>query len=47
MKWFVIFILLCCAAGMFMRKQSLRKNVAILAAICVITTIGYFFFHQI
>lgn len=47
MKWFVAFILLCCATGVLMQKRSLKANAIILALICVITTVGYFFFHQI
>jgi len=47
MKLFLAYLLFCFIAGILLRKQALHIRMWVLFGVCVLITIGYFFFNQI
>lgn len=47
MKLFVAYLFICAIAGVILRKRAFQDRIWILLGICVLVSIGYFFFNQI
>ena len=47
MKLFLGYLLLCFTGAIVLRKKNLKLNMWLLFGLCLLVSIGYFFFHQI
>jgi hypothetical protein len=47
MNLFLAYMLFCFVAGILMRKQPPHMRMWLLFGVCILVTIGYFFFNQI
>lgn len=47
MKLFLGYILLCVAVAVVLRKKDVRLSMWLLLGLCVLVSVGYFFFNQI
>jgi hypothetical protein len=47
MKLFIGMLLLCFVGSSLLRLRALKLNVVLLLGLCVLVTIGYYFFRQI
>jgi hypothetical protein len=47
MKLFLAYMLFCSIVGVLMRRQALHMRMWVLFGVCILITIGYFFFNQI
>lgn len=47
MRLFLMFLLSCFICGMFLDRLERRLQLAIIACLCVLVSIGYYFFNEI
>jgi hypothetical protein len=47
MKLFLAYLFFCFIAGILLRQRTLHTRMWVLFGVCILVSIGYFFFNQI